>query len=63
LGTDVTIAYADPGVGCTILTAQTVGAGTYSGYVNNNGWLMINRALTADETTRVEREFDQLSGI
>jgi hypothetical protein len=63
LGTDVTIAYADPGVGAVILTAQTVGAGAYSGYVDHNGWLMIDRALTAEETAFVEREFDKLAGV
>jgi hypothetical protein len=63
LGADVTIAYADPGVGAVIQTGQTVGAGAYSGYVDNNGWLMIDRALTAGETALVEREFDKLAGV
>jgi hypothetical protein len=63
LGTDVTIAYADPGVGAVFLTAQTVGAGAYSGYVDNNGWLMIDRALTAAETALATKELDKLAGV
>jgi hypothetical protein len=53
LGSDVTIARAVPGVGVSILTGQTIGAGTWAFNTDDNGLIIVNRALTPAETAGV----------
>jgi hypothetical protein len=54
LGAACTVARAVPGVGVSILTAQTIGT-TYTDTTNHNGLVIINRELTPKETADVTR--------
>lgn len=56
LGTDATVAYATE-AGTTILTGQTIGAGAYETLKGeyNYGLVVVDRALTPEETTAVTR--------
>lgn len=63
LGSNVTIIRAVPGVGTTILTGQTIGAGTWSNTADHAGLLIINRALTSGETERMTEIFDIKAGL
>jgi len=60
LGGSCTIARAIPGVGASILTGQTIGT-SYSDSTSNCGLVIINRALTAAETTTLTGILDRLS--
>ena len=63
LGSNVTIARAIPGVGTTILTGQTLGAGSWDDSTDNAGLLVIGRTLTVPETAAVTARFNQLAGV
>lgn len=63
LGTDVTIARAVPGVGTTILTGQTVAAGSWSYNTDHAGLIIVNRALTGPETAAVTAYLDAKAGV
>lgn len=52
LGSSCTVARANVGAAPTILTAQTIGT-SYADSTDNAGLIIINRALTAQETTDV----------
>ena len=63
LGTSATVAYAEDGV-TTILTAQTIGAGTLTlpDTAKIYGYIAVNRALTAAETVAVTAYLDAKRG-
>lgn len=63
LGTDVTIVRSVPGTGASILTGQTIGAGDWDDNTDHHGLLIINRALTAPETTLVTKWANLRAGI
>lgn len=52
LGSNCTVARAVPGIGAVILTSQTIGT-SYSDNVDNRELFIINRALTAGETSQL----------
>jgi hypothetical protein len=61
LGTDCTVARAVPDVGASILTGQTITT-SYSDTESHAGLVIINRALTAKETSRLSSYLNKLSG-
>jgi len=63
LGTDVTIARAVPYVGASILTGQTIGAGTWLDSTNHAGLVIVDRALTAGETAALTAYLDAKAGV
>ena len=63
LGTNVTIARSIPGVGASVLTGQTIGAGARDDSTDHHGLLIINRALTAPETALVTRWANMRAGV
>lgn len=63
LGTDVTIARALPLVGASILTGQTIGAGTWLDSTNHAGLVIVDRALTAGETAALTAYLDTKAGV
>lgn len=63
LGTNVTIARAVQGVGTTILTGQTIGAGSWSYNTDHAGLIIVNRALTGPETTAVTAYLNAKAGV
>lgn len=63
LGTAVTIVRSVPGTGASILTGQTIGAGARDDSTDHHGLLIINRALTAPETTLVTKWANLRAGI
>lgn len=63
LGTDVTIAHAVPGVGASILTGQTIGAGNYDYSTDHAGLVIVDRALTAAETTSLTAYLNAKAGV
>ncbi len=63
LGSNVTIARSVPGTGASILTGQTIGAGEWDDATDHHGLLIINRALTAPETTLVTKWANLRAGI
>lgn len=62
LGANVTIARAVPGVGASILTGQTIGAGARDDNTDHCGLLIINRGLTPDETAKVTAYLNAKAG-
>lgn len=60
--TGCTVVSAIPNVGTQILTNQTISA-SYSSSTTNSGLLVINRALTSEETARVAQVFNKLAGV
>jgi hypothetical protein len=60
LGAACTIARSVPGVGASILTAQTVGT-SYSDTESHAGLVIVNRALTTAETSRLTSFLDGLA--
>lgn len=63
LGTDATVARAVPMVGTTILTGQTIGAGTWTDSTDHAGLVIIDRALTAGETAALTAYLDAKAGV
>ena len=63
LGTDVTIARSVPLVGTTILTGQTIGAGSWLDSTDYAGLVVIDRALTAGETAALTAYLDAKAGV
>ena len=60
--TGCTLIRAIPNVGTQILTNQTISA-PYSDSTTNSGLIVVNRALTSEETTRVTQVFNKLAGV
>ncbi|MHA3117252.1 hypothetical protein E0H86_07150 [Acinetobacter sp. ANC 4635] len=60
--TGCTVIRAIPNVGCQILTNQTI-ATPYNDSTNHCGLIVINRALTAYETSLVTQLFNKLAGV
>ena len=60
--TGCTVIRAIPNVGTQILTNQTISA-PYSDSTTNSGLIVVNRALTSEETTRVTQVFNKLAGV
>lgn len=60
--TGCTVIRAIPNVGCQILTNQTI-ATPYNDSTNHCGLIVINRALTAYETSLVTQIFNKLAGV
>lgn len=63
LGSNVTIARSVPGVGASILTGQTVGAGAWDDSTNHCGLVIVNRALTGPETASLTTYLNELAGV
>jgi len=63
LGSNVTIVRSVPGVGASILTGQTIGAGAWDDSTDHCGLIIINRALTAPETALVTRWANLRAGV
>lgn len=63
LGSNVTIVRSVPGVGASILTGQTIGAGAWDDSTDHHGLIIINRALTAPETALVTRWANLRAGV
>jgi len=62
LGSDCTIARSVPGTGALILTGQTIGT-TYTMSADFNALIILNRALTASETTAVTAYLNLKAGV
>lgn len=62
LGTDCTVCRAVPSVGASILTAQTIGT-TYTDNTDHCGLIIVNRALTASETSSVTAYLNAKAGV
>jgi hypothetical protein len=62
LGTDCTVCRAVPGVGASILTAQTIGT-SYTDSTDHCGLIIVNRALTASETASVTAYLNAKAGV
>lgn len=60
--TGCTVIRAVPNVGAQILTNQTIAA-PYNSNTTNSGLIVVNRALTSEETTRVTQVFNKLVGV
>lgn len=60
--TGCTLIRAIPNVGTQILSNQTISA-LYSDSTTNSGLIVVNRALTSEETTRVTQVFNKLAGV
>lgn len=58
LGAACTVCRAVPGVGASILTAQTIGT-SYTDSTDHSGLIIVNRALTAGETASVTAYLNQ----
>ena len=58
LGAACTVCRAVPGVGASILTAQTIGT-SYTDSTDHSGLIIVNRALTAAETASVTAYLNQ----
>ena len=63
LGTNVTIARSIPGVGASILTGQTISAGTWTDSTDHSGLIMVNRSLTAPELAAVTALLNARAGV
>jgi hypothetical protein len=63
LGTDVTIARSIPGVGASILTGQTISAGAWSDNVDSCALVIVNRALTTQETAGLTSWLNEKAGV
>jgi hypothetical protein len=62
LGAACTVARAVPGVGASILTAQTIGT-SYTDSTDHCGLVIINRALTGTETASLTRYLNAKAGV
>lgn len=60
--TGCTVVRSVPNVGTQILTGQTIPA-TYEDNIDNCGLIVINRALTASETTQITKLFNKAAGV
>lgn len=63
LGSNATIARSVPGVGASILTGQTIGAGAWDDSTNHCGLVIVNRALTGPETASLTTYLNELAGV
>lgn len=63
LGSNATIARSVPGVGASILTGQTIGAGAWDDSTNHFGLVIVNRALTGPETAGLTAYLNELVGV
>ena len=63
LGSNVTIASSNPGTGASILTGQTIGAGTVDFGEDTCALIIIDRALTGPETTLVTDYLNARAGL
>lgn len=63
LGTNVTIARSIPGTGASILTGQTIGAGAWNDSTDSHALVIIDRGLTAAETTNLTRWLNRRAGL
>jgi len=62
LGSSCTVARADPTTGSSILTAQTIGT-SYSASADDCALIIVNRALTTQETTDLTAWLNAKAGI
>uniref|UniRef100_UPI00258CD073 hypothetical protein n=1 Tax=Pseudomonas sp. TaxID=306 RepID=UPI00258CD073 len=62
LGAACTVARSIPGVGAQILTSQTIGT-SFVDNVDNCALIIINRALTAAETTNLTNWLNWRAGV
>lgn len=60
--TGCTVIRSVPNVGTQILTNQTIPA-TYEDNIDNCGLIVINRALTASETSQITKLFNKAAGV
>ena len=60
--TGCTVVRSVPNVGTQILTGQTIPT-TYNDNINNCGLIVINRALTASETSQITKLFNKAAGV
>lgn len=60
--TGCTVIRSVPNVGTQILTGQTIPA-TYEGNTDHCGLIVINRALTASETSQITKLFNKAAGV
>ena len=60
--TGCTVVRSVPNIGTQILTNQTIPT-TYNDNIDNCGLLVINRALTASETTQITKLFNKAAGV
>lgn len=63
LGSNVTIARSVPGSGASILTGQTIGAGAWDDSTDSHALVIIDRGLTAAETTNLTRWLNRRAGL
>lgn len=63
LGTNVTIARSISGVGASILTGQTIGAGNWDDSTDHCGLVIVNRALTSEETSALTAYLNEKAGV
>lgn len=63
LGNNVTIGRSVPGVGASILTGQTIGAGARNDSTDYHALVIIDRALTAAETAALTRYLNASAGV
>lgn len=63
LGTNVTIARAISGVGASILTGQTIGAGNWDDSTDHCGLVIVNRSLTSEETAALTAYLNEKAGV
>lgn len=63
LGSNATIARSVPGVGASILTGQTIGAGAWNDSTNHCGLVIVNRELTGPETASLTTYLNELAGV
>ena len=62
LGEDCTVGLSIPGVGASILTGQTIGT-SYDITTDNCGIVIVDRALTTDETDRLTALLNASAGV
>jgi hypothetical protein len=60
---NATVAYASPGVGAVILTGQTITAGNYDWDTDHAGLIILDRPLTASETTGLTAFLNARAGV
>lgn len=63
LGSDCTVIRSIKGTGASILTGQTIGAGAWDDSTDHCGLLIIDRALTLDETALVTTWANMRAGV
>lgn len=62
-GSNCTVAYAIPGVGASITTGVTIGAGIYSYNTDCSALVVVNRALSGSETASLTAWLNERAGV